>query len=277
MKPSTKATAAALTTSLILWLLPTSLAAQSVWIDQHLDQSFALEALKPSFSDGEDISFLTSVLYLSGRFRLSERIRVVAELPVSHFGDESEFGDEGGTSLGNPYVGVELTHPDVASFIEIGLRVPLASEEGAGLGTGFVTDFDRLEAFLPDALAVLVAPNYVYANASGFGVRVRLGPSLIVNTDEDEFSDRTEVFGLYGAQLWYGTGRVRVGAGFTGRVTFTEEGANLRERTVHHVGAALIGDLGDVRPGLHFKVPVDEDFGDFLNYVVGLSLSVPLR
>ena len=70
MKPSTKTTAVALAASLICWLLPASLAAQSVWIDQQLDQGFALEALKPRFSDGGDVSFLTSVFYLSSRLRL---------------------------------------------------------------------------------------------------------------------------------------------------------------------------------------------------------------
>ena len=54
----------------MLALLPASLTAQSVWIDQHFDQGLALEALKPSFSEGGDVSFLTSVLYLSGRLRL---------------------------------------------------------------------------------------------------------------------------------------------------------------------------------------------------------------
>ena len=277
MKPSARIIVAALTVNLMLALLPASLAAQSVWIDQHLDQGLALEALKPSFSEGGDVTFLTSVLYLSGRLRLSERVRVVAELPVSHFGADDEFGDEGGTSLGNPYVGVEIAEAGASTFFEVGLRVPLASEEGGGLETGFLADYDRVEAFVPDWVSILLVPNYVYDSLSGFSVRLRLGPSLLVATDKDEFSDRVELFGLYGAQLWYQAGQVRVGAGFTGRLIVTEEGLNFEERSVHHVGVALIGDLGTVRSGLHLKVPVDEELGDILDYVVGVSLSVPLR
>ena len=201
----------------------------------------------------------------------------MAELPISHYGADDGFGDEGGTSLGKPYVGVEIAEPGASTFFEVGLRVPLASEEGEGLETGFLADHNRVEAFVPDWVSILLVPNYVYDSPSGFSVRLRLGPSLLVVTEKEEFSDRVELFGLYGAQLRYQARQVRVGAGFTGRLIVTEEEAHFEERSVHHVGGALIGDLGTVRPGLHLKVPVDEELGDGLDYVVGVSLSVPLR
>ena len=49
MRLATKITAAALTANLILLLLPASLAAQSIWIDRHVEQGLSLEALKPIF------------------------------------------------------------------------------------------------------------------------------------------------------------------------------------------------------------------------------------
>jgi hypothetical protein len=70
---------------------------------------------------------------------------------------------------------------------------------------------------------------------------------------------------------------VEVGVGLTGRIIVSEGDLSLGERMLNQVGLAVIGHLGYVRPGVHFRVPfsLSED-RDETNYVLGLSLAVPL-
>ena len=69
--------------------------------------------------------------------------------------------------------------------------------------------------------------------------------------------------------------RVRFGAGFTGRLLASESDLDFGERSVHHLGATLAAKFRGVEPGLHFRLPIDEDLSDITNYVFGLNVTVP--
>lgn len=75
----------------------------------------SIEWLRPSLK-GVNSSFLTSVLFATGRFPLSQRLTLVGDLPFAYFnGDIERFRNIPGlqtsrssTTIGNPYVGMEI-------------------------------------------------------------------------------------------------------------------------------------------------------------------------
>ena len=250
--------------------------AQPLWTSQDRQTSVAVEWHKPSFDEDrgrDDIGFLTSALFLSGRVAVADNLRLVGELPVAHLSIDSDFGDETNTALGNPYLGLEVDLINSLLWGEVGLRAPLASGDDVALEPGLFADADRFEAFVPDALSVIAMGNIRLQSASGIGVRLRGGASLVVDTDDEEFEDETEVILTYSAQGWYGAGQVQVGAGLTGRL-FTSEEGNLGEISFHHLGLSVIGTFGMVQPGVHIRLPLDEDLSDFIDSVFGLNLTV---
>ncbi len=263
---------------ILLAVLPVTVAAQSIWTGPDAPQGFSVEWLRPEFADLEDVSFISSALYVSGRLDVRENLSLVADVPFAYFdADLAPGGSVSDVAVGNPYLGLELSFADRPFWAEAGVRVPLTPDNEAATFPGVYSDFDRCEAFTPDVLSVMAMGNYRLEDPSGFSVRLRVGPALWVNTNPDAFEDDLELYALYSAQGWYDASRARFGAGLTGRFFVTEKDLNLSERTVHHLGLALVGKFPGVYPGLHFRLPLDEDLPDILDFAVGLSVTVPVR
>lgn len=198
---------------------------------------------------------------------------MLANYPVAHFGVDNEFFNESETAIANPYVGFEFRRPGTSSFIELGGRVPLAPDDKLGaLLYGTFADINRLGAFAPDLLTVTGKFNYYNENASNLIVRLRGGSTVLIPTDEGD----TELVLDYSAQVGYKGSQISVIGGLSGQLIVTEEDLDLGERTIHQLGASASLNLGSVRPGIHFWIPMDEDL-DFIDFVLGLNLVLQLR
>lgn len=264
-----------------VFLLPFSLPAQSIWVDRSHNKTIALEILKPNLAGDfyDNTTFPTSVMFFSLHLPISNRLNVVGEFPLAHAGvdygsDFSQF-NESETGIGNPYVGLEILNENSSFFTEIGVRAPLTPESNLGTTVGWFADFiDRSEAFWPDVLSVIAAQNYRYHAPSGFTMRLRGGPSFWIYTGAEDTDEKVELFLLYSAQAGYESHNVRLMGGLSGRMIVTESDLNIGDRTLHQFGASASVDLGRVRPGVQFRLPLDEDFGDFLDSVFGVSLAI---
>lgn len=257
--------------------VPATAPAQSIWLDRSSDKMLALEILKPSFKGEENVSFTTAAYFLSYRTPLSQNVRFAGELPFAHgdFGWEvnsffTSFGP--GSTFGNPYLGVEVQKEGSPIFVEIGVRVPLTSDnQFQAVTTGLVADFDRIEAFMPNTVPFTGMLNYRQKSASGLTFRLRGGPSFLVGTK----GGGSEWLLGYSAQIGYETEPFSMNAGITGRANLSEEG-NFGERSTHQLGLAANLGLGKVRPGIHFRLPLDQDTRESLNYVAGINLGILL-
>ncbi|MDZ7363851.1 MAG: hypothetical protein ONB46_24515 [candidate division KSB1 bacterium] len=252
------------------------LAAQSIWLDRRHDQSLGLEVLIPDFKpeDGEGVSGWA--LFLSLRAPLSNQLRFIGEMPFVHADFESRSfltSSSSQNSIGNPYLGLEIGRQGSPVFGEFGVRAPLASEDkfDAAL-VGLITDFDRVEAFLPNVVSISGMLNVHQVSETGFALRLRAGPSLLVSTEDED--DDTELSIGYSAQAGYETEAVSILGGVTGRANMTEENADFGERSVHQLGFNASLGLGKVRPGVHFRLPLDDDLKEPLDFVFGLHLGV---
>jgi len=266
--------------------IPVSLRAQSIWLDRSHDRSVGLEIFKPNFKNINDATITTSnsgwVFFPSLRWPLSTKVHFVGELPFAFASAEvksSRFNINQSRSesvVGNPYLGVEIKGRNSPVFTEIGIRLPISSEKKfLATGTGILADIDRLEAFFPNTLSITGMLNYHHREVSGFALRFRGGPSLLINTDSGS-GDDTELFIGYSAQAGYESERFSLLGGLTGRANLTEEDADFSERSVHQLGFNASLGLGKVRPGLHFRLPLDEDLKDSLDFVLGFNLGIQL-
>ena len=270
--------------SLVLVLICTGLIdshglfAQPMWLDRSHDKTFSLEILKPDFEGDDNTTFTTSALFLSGRFEATNNTYVVGEIPFSHFGTESDFSnDESENAIGNPYLGIEIHSENYPVFGEIGLRLPLApkddGEDAAFMGC--LTDFvDRAEAFIIDAFPISGAVNYFYKDPAGLVLRFRGGSAIWIATGD---RDETELFLLYNAQAGYESQGFSFVTGFSGRWLLTEEDLDFGERTFHQLGLAANVTFEKVQPGISFRVPLDEDMTDILDFVFGLTFGINLN
>ena len=264
--------------TVIVFLAFSSLGAQSIWQDHTSREGIALEFLKPNYVDEKNLSFLTSVTFLSGRFPVTRNIVFSGELPFSYMNWDIPQGQDPGAkqTFGNPYFGIELHLRQTPLFFELGIRAPLTAdiekENGDATINGGVTDFvDRAEAFATDAIPITGFVNYILRSRTGFSLRVRGGPAFWIASGDREES---ETFILYSAQAFYETGILRFGGGFSGRYSVSLEEGTFSDRSMHQLTFGLDFILGLFRPGVYVRIPLDEEYKEMINTVFGVSLGI---
>jgi hypothetical protein len=271
----------------ILALVPALLPAQSIWLNQGHGGSVSLEILKPGFKIDKHEKFITSALFLSFRVPIADSSSLVLELPVANAAYEGyDIGyywypltvrEQSETAIGNPYIGLEMEGKDKAVFGEIGIRLPLTSEKKIkAQSIGRLSDFDRMEAFMPNCLSGQMSANFHHRDASGIAMRLRIGPDLWISTASGEGGDKTEIFLHYSAQAGVEGARFTLLAGVTGKWLLSEENLTFAERTFHQLGFEAGVAVGRFRPGIHYRIPLDKDISETLKNVCGFNCSVRL-
>lgn len=269
--------------------------AQSIWIDRSADRAIWLEIQKPDFTDeylgggffSEPLqtTFTTAALFLSARWRVSGPLVLRAELPFINVGIKDQYyidplGDtiqvEGGSEnqFGNPFIGLEVGAPGSPLTGEFGVRFPIVDDQHLfSSGFGVFGDYDRFEAFFPDIMTFTAIANYQYRGPTGLLLRLRSGPAFMVVT---EGGGDPELFADYSAQAGYQGSRVTVLAGLTGRALVTESDLSFGERTIHQLGLSASYATGRFIPGILFRVPMDDDLSEILDFVFGINVGYRL-
>lgn len=265
--------------ALLALATPAGASGQSVWNDPLSPPGAWLEMHRPVLAEelvgGDGLTAASSAWFLGGRFRISPALRLVAEVPFAHGepGSAPIFGS-GTSSIGNPYVGLEIARDGALVWYELGARLPLAPEDNFGGVVGLLADpVDRMEAFGNDLVPVSVMVNYAAATPEGFVVRFRGGG---VTWFPIGGGDVEQLLG-YGGQAGYRNGSFRLLGGISGRALLTEDGGDFAERTLHHAGVTVGFPLGPVEPGFHVGVPLDDDLRDLYDVTWGISLALQGR
>ncbi len=256
----------------LLLVGPAASLAQSPWLGSHGTPRVAIEVYKPGFDEQSEFKSASTALFLSGRLRGNETVALVGELPMAFGGLRQD--SDASAELGNPYLGLELGRPERGVWLQLGGRLPLVGEDpSSSILVGVASDIDRYSAFMSKTAALSGALNLGIRDSSGLGFRVRGGPELLISTRSG--SD-TETFMYYGAEVSHVRGPLEVSLHAGGIWVATESGS-FSERSLHQGGVSASYSLGGVRPGITLRLPLDKDMTETLDYIVGLTLQVPLR
>ncbi|HUF12659.1 MAG TPA: hypothetical protein VMN78_06150 [Longimicrobiales bacterium] len=267
-----------LMTVFALVLVPAVAQAQSEWLVE--ETGVALEVGHTSFEEDFGLSALSAGYFLSGRFQLPMGLAVVAELPFAYasydfdpgFGTPVEGSDN---TIGNVYLGVEMPVMLGAATVEAGLRLPTHDsdlDDFSPLVGSLAGAVDRYDAFLTDVITPRVGLQVGMAATELIGVAANLGAAYLIFT-EDGVDDDFVLDG--GLRAFVGPGATRLGAGLEGMAVLTGEG-EFADRSVFQAGLWVDHDFGIVRPGVSLFLPLDEDYGEIISYVVGVSLQVSM-
>ncbi|MCH8957826.1 hypothetical protein IIA28_21305 [candidate division KSB1 bacterium] len=270
----------------------TMLPGQSIPLEQCPGISMSVEFLKPYFVSSNS-NFATTVLFFTGRLSLSQTIIIVGDLPLAHHGYKDVFGLEGfesSTIMGNPYLGVEIQKQAFPVFAELGFRLPLGTDrfkedvhdpESRATGVARIADPDRFEAFRLYDLTVTARLNYRRKLGSDFQLHLRGGWSGGGSNREYGPGDFQTLD--YSVQLGYQIEQVSIIGGLTGRYLLDGSTFHLsrhnprRGRTAHQIAVAASMGFGAVRPGVHFRVPVDDYLNGKLRFILGFNLVIKLK
>lgn len=249
--------------------------AQTFLMNPTPEKGLWLEVLHPRF-DRADVSTLSSAWYLSGRLPITEHAKLLFELPFAYVdADRGPFRDESGSALGNPLLVLELLASD-AVRVELGARLPLTPDDGddAAQVLGAFADYNRSDAFIPRIVPLSGALVLERPLAPAFTLHARGGLTLVLPTESDEDNATLLDYGLFGS---YDAGGGRIGLGLMGRwLVSNEDLRRFSEASAHQLGLNVDVGTGRVRPGIMIRVPLDDDFSDALESVIGITLQVEL-
>ncbi len=253
---------------LSLLTVASSGAAQMPWSSSLRQGGVSLDILRPKFQGG-GTSFVSVAAFFSARLPLGS---TTVRIEVPYAGGATDLGSS--SSLGNPYVGLELGGQTGFSG-EAGARIPLASDdEDLATTIGWLSDITRAEAFLPNTLTLATRARYRVRAADGFTFDAGGGPSLWVPTkgggDPELVLHHHMAAGYQGAAVWFAVG-------FGGWTIITEDAGGVGERTVNQIGASVGLARGQVRPALHLLVPLDDEYNSRIGMVLGMGVAVVLR
>ena len=254
---------------------PSCLVAQPIWLNRSDPGITTIEILKPSFKGNADQASAL-IAFLSGRIPLAERTRLVLEIPYWRAeldaGFSAQFSESG---LGNPWIGMELGIPDASIQVELGVRVPVVAGDKSTIAFPIMGDVDRMEAFLPEIVAVGAALNFSDMTSRGLALHVRGAPLIMIPSGSSEMD--SEVFVNYSLFAGYDKGHASFLTGVTGRTLVTGDEDDVGDRSIHQFAVNAGLWLGSMRPGLQLRIPLSSDLQDVISTVISASLSLRLR
>lgn len=255
-------------------LVATPAAAQSYWHDDQGRFQVRLELLKP-FLDNFPESFSSMGGFLSASGRLGSAFRVEADIPFARFA--SDDADVSAIRGGNPYLGFVYHRDRSRLAARFGIRFPLTTAPDDFVAfladdVGRAGDFDRFEAFLPEAMTMRGAVQWRWDQADGTIVGLGVGPTLLFDTGDT--ADDVELYTDYGVRIGYQGAGIPGTLAFTGRMLVTDDDLNFADRTQHNLTGTLSLRNGVVRPGITLRTPLDPSVRDAVGAVLGVDLRV---
>lgn len=246
-------------------------AAQELWPVPSSRATLLLEWQRPSVS-GADLSTLSGMLRAGITVPIGATTRFVAVLPYTRASFE-EFESDHSTAFGNPYLGVETGAVGAPVTAQLGVYLPLASEDAFDpAALGLIGDFDHAEAYIPHLITPRGGVQYRNLAPGGFVWGVRGGLAGWVPTEGGD----AELVGDYGLMAGLERAPVRLTASFSGRIVATAEEADLGEKTFHQLAfeATYLGSGAE--PYLLIRVPLDDGLSESLEHTVGLGVRIRL-
>lgn len=264
--------------------LPSGASAQPLWVNPDRIGAFHVEVLRPDIDGAVGSSV---AVFVGMRAPLGSHVALVGEVPFARgdfdVGPNADL--ESRTTLGNPYVGVEIGPRTSPLLFEIGARLPVLEEVDAGSSVGFLADpIDRPEAFLQDLIALGARVHFRRVSRSGFRLLLHAGATGWIASDAagDGLAPGTsppedELVASGGARVaWMGAPGGFV-AGVTGRTSVSDPDGSIGERSLVQMGGAGFLRLGRFRPGVSVRVPLEDDLREVVEATYGVSLVVDLR
>ena len=255
-RPAPQAPTAGLVLSLVL-LFPGAALAQDLWPEARSEPTLDLEWVRPRV-DNADFTALAGFWRLTAAIPVDDKSRVVVVLPYTVAASDAAFSPDETSAIGNIYVGAQIGSPGSTLTGHIGAYLPTAPDAaGDPAILGFIGDFDRLEAYLPNTLAMRAGLQYRQRDPGGIVYGFRFGGSGVAPTGGG--GGTAELLLDYGLLFGVEQPRVRITGTLDGRLFATAGGElNLADRTVNQAGVELALLGWRVEPRLMVRVPMDE-------------------
>lgn len=172
--------------------------------------------------------------------------------------------------LGNPYFGFELPREEWS--YDLGFRPALTPDDEFAPPLAVTSDITQFEAWLPHVATLSARATYRHPANTGMTVELGFAPATWIPTAGGDVEVVITHFGSLGfrdSHLW-------TALGLGGILAVTTDG-NFGERTFYQLGASVGLTQGQVRPALHFTLPLDDAMTTGVDFVIGVGVAVAIK
>lgn len=239
--------------------------AQMPWTTTLPSHGLALNFLRPKF-EGGGTSLTSGSAYLAGRFPTGGGFSLRVEAPFAHF-------DASGTTssaFGNPYLGVEMPRGEWS--FDLGFRPALTPDDEVAPQLGVYIDITQIEAWLRHVATLAARATYRHHANTGMTVELGFAPAAWIPTEGGD----VEVVITHFGSLGYSGSKVWTAFGLGGILLVTADG-DLGERTLYQLGASVGLTQSQVRPALHFILPLDDAISTNVDFVIGVGVAIAIK
>jgi hypothetical protein len=245
--------------------------------------------MHPNLKEDIGISTLSGIYDLSLNIPISKRTNFNISLPYIVMSYEYSYTffntryhyHYKENSIGNIYLGVQTTPKDTlkkgsGKTLSFGLFLPTIAEDKFDLFIlGIYTDLHQLQKYIPNTLTIWgnIAYHKKELNQLFYGYEV--GPNIYLPTKDD--GSQTEIYFHYGI-----TGGVQIPnlaflAELLGIVILTEDIDEFRDRFSHSFILGMQWSTGRIRPGIFYKLYLEEEQSDTISGVLGIKVAALLQ
>lgn len=238
---------------------------QMPWTTTLPPQGVAFNFLRPKFAVG-GTSLTSGTAYLTGRFRVDSSFSIRLEAGYAHL----DVSGSTSSAFGNPYLGFEMTNAKWT--FGLGFRPALSPDDEFAPQVGLFSDITQLEAWLPHVATLSTRFTYHNQTSTGMTVDVGIAPAGWIPT---QGGDLELVVTHYGSVGYTGS-KVWTALGLGGVLGVTSDG-DFGERSFYQLGGSVGLTRGQVRPALHFILPLDDEITSDVDFVLGIGVGIAIK
>lgn len=239
--------------------------AQMPWTTTLPPHGVAFNFLRPKFAAG-GTSLTSGAAYLSGRFPTGGGWSLRLEAAYAHL-DASGLTS---SAFGNPYIGLETTRGNWT--FDLGFRPAMTPDDEFAVELGLYSDITQIETWLPHVATLSTRFTYHSQASTGMTFDLGLAPAGWIPTEGGD----VEVVLTHYASLGYAGSNVWTALGLGGVLGVTADG-DFGERTFYQLGGSVGLTRGQVRPALHFLLPLDDAISNDVDFMIGIGVGIAIK
>ena len=261
---------------MVMFLLPTLVGGQSLWLNPDRANSISAEVLKVGVPTNTNFTFVTTGAWtINCQVAITHSVLVVGELPLTMVEEKNEATPSDSESvIGNPYLGVKLTLRKKTIALEFGIRPPITEhDKPAAVYYGLLSDLDRFGAYRPDTLTIKARFEYISRSMDGFFIRGRCGPTVVIPTGDGDANALDVLFGV-GTRFGLQADEVRIWGGANTLAGLTDFRVVGRDRLAIEIGFGASLVMSSVELGLLLRLPLTNDYRKLVSNVIGFTFTL---
>ena len=234
---------------------------------------FGFRYLRPDFDGADCLSLLSGIYDFSVSIPVSSKLNIEASVPFVTIADTCGW-DSTENAVGNIYVGLRHFLKSTAEkgiTLSLGVFLPTVSENDySPYFFAASTNYYEFQKYIPNVMTVYGNIAQFLIKSNGLLLNMEIGPDVWIPARGNW--EGMELLVHYGLSAGYRMNAFTFKAELGGRKVITESG-----NFTHIVALGVQSHRGSFRPGIFYKMYLNEEMREGISGVIGIKFDIVLK